>query len=146
VAEPNPAPIAPVPSFPERARQVYEVILAEGVPRRKGPLLFEEGLSTDPSISPDYLSGVLDGDRIGPGSTNHNAPYVRQSPERTAQQRAHLARPVEYGNPLWTKQDQYLGGFAAGTSPEGEETYLKVTRSGRPYRRQNAAEISEDIL
>lgn len=136
------SPLAPTDNFRERANTYYE--RKEGYNTvRRGPLRFEEGISTDTDVPNDFQLGVLQGYRTAPGRPNHNLNVYEKYPEETMKQRAHV------GSAAWPESQTFIGEFAHGSySPYAEVKYEQVDRgapnpSGRRWERQAAAVVSD---
>ena len=130
--------IAPNPSFPEWAPNVYERKQAPAVPGNRGPLRFEEGIATDTDVPNDFQKGMLQGYLTAPGRPNHNQNVYEKYPEETMQERAHV------GSAAWVESPQFLGEFAQGSFTDYAETsYLQISRSGSHYNRANPAVVRD---
>jgi hypothetical protein len=120
------SPLAPTDSFRERANTYYERKQGLNTVRR-GPLRFEEGISTDTDVPNDFQLGVMQGYVTAPGRPNHNKNVYEKSPEETMKERAHV------GSAAWPESQQMVGEFAHGSySPYAEQKYEQVDRSGTP--------------
>jgi hypothetical protein len=122
---------------PERVGNVYEVKGAPDMAGGRGPLRFEEGLGTAPQIPGEFVHGIMQGYQTAPGRPNHNQNVYEKFADETLQERAHP------GSAAWVEAPTYLGAFAGGTSPEAEQRYIQVTRSGGRQERRNAAEVMD---
>jgi len=132
----NTSPLAPTAVPPSQASPFYEMKMA-GNPARRGPLRFEEGLATDTDIPGDFIVGVRQGIVPAPGRPNHNANVYEKYPEETMRERAHL------GSASWVEGPEFLGAFAAGTSPEAEVRYIQTIVPGYCQRRHNPAVVND---
>jgi hypothetical protein len=130
----NRSPLAPTAVPPSVVSSTYEVKEGNNTARR-GPLRFEEGLATDPSIPGDFITGIRQGYLTGPHGTNQNV-YEKSAVE-TMQDRAHL------GSASWVEAPTYLGAFAGGASNEAEKKYIQVDRSGGRYERMSPATVRD---
>ena len=121
--------IAPNPSFPERAPQVYERKGADNTTRR-GPLRFEEGVATDTDVPTDFMKGMASGSATAPGRPNRNAPVWQKSAAETLSERAHV------GSASWIEAPTMLGEFAHGTMNDYSAAQIetKVVSGGRQQR------------
>lgn len=131
------SPIAPLDGVPERVGNVYERKMAPDRPGGRGPMYFEEGLASDTDLPREFLNGIQQGYVTAAGRNNHNQNVYEKSPEETMRERVHV------GSASWVEAPTYLGGFAAGSSREGERTYLQVTRDGGSQHRQDAAVVRD---
>lgn len=136
------ADIAPSPRVPERPGNIYERKVAD--PRasynakREGPLRFEEGLGTIPSVPGEFNKGILQGYATPPGRPNHNLDVFEKSPQETMQERAHL------GSASWVDSPDLLGEFAGGSFADYSQTsYEQVTRSGARQQRQTPSVVKD---
>lgn len=123
--------LAPVPMFPERSPNNFDVALASGLPGERGPLRFEEGVATDTDVPSDFGVGVAQG-RPNPARPNHNASVFTKYSEETMRQRAHV------GSASWitapTVLDEFAGGSVAGY---GEPQFERELNSGMRQQRRN---------
>lgn len=128
--------LAPNPRYPERVGSTYEAKVGQNYERR-GPLRFEEGLSTDSDVPNDFTVGVMQGYQTAPGRPNHNANVFEKYPEETMRQRAHV------GSAAWVEAPTFLGEFSHGASNAAEIKYEEVDRSGGRYERLNPANVPD---
>jgi len=118
--------LGPEPQFPERGRYSYDVTMGPNRPGQRGPLRFEEGVSTDTDIPSDFTRGMTD-------------PNVQfKMPEETMAERAHV------GSAAWIDAPTMLGEFAHGSfTDQAEVRYEEVVRNGRIQKRR-APEVVTD--
>lgn len=133
----NTSPIAPVAIPPSVVSSVYERKMAPDAPGGRGPLRFEEGLATDTDLPMEFVNGVQQGCIPAPGRPNHNANVYEKWPDETMRERVHV------GSASWVEAPTYLGAFAGGTSPEAEQKYIQVDRSGGRYQRRNPSQVTD---
>ena len=89
IMQENTSPLAPAPGAPEVVSSFYE--RKDGMNNaRRGPLRFEEGISTDTDVPNDFVLGVRQGTMPAPGRPNHNANVYEKYPDETMRERAHL--------------------------------------------------------
>lgn len=130
-------PLAPVPSFPENAPNLYERQLAPNMPGGRGPLRFEEGVATDTDVPNDFIQGMTEAARPAPGTTNHVDPATQfKHAAQTMQERAHV------GSAAWIDAPSVLSEFVQGAHPT-ELTYDQVDRSGGRYERRAPAVVTD---
>lgn len=127
--------LAPAPSVPQQQSSVYEVKVAPDMPGGRGPMRFEEGLGTDTDLPNEFVYGMQQGYRTDP--RGHNLNVYEKPAEETMRERIHV------GSASWTESPTYLGGFMGGASPEAEQNYIQVTRSGGPQMRHNPAVVND---
>jgi hypothetical protein len=132
----NTSPLAPTAVPPSQASPFYEM-KAAGNPARRGPLRFEEGIATDTDVPSDFIVGVRQGIVPAPGRPNHNANVYEKPAAEVMRERAHL------GSAAWVEGPDYLGAFAAGTSPEAEVRYIQVTCPGGRQARRSPAVVND---
>jgi hypothetical protein len=130
----NRSPLAPTAVPPSVVSSTYEVKYADNRARR-GPLRFEEGLATDPSLAPEFVEGMRQGYAAGPHGTNVNV-YEKDA-ATVERERTH------FGSAAWTEAPTYLSGFAGGASNEAERRYVEVMRDGQHYLRRNPAVVTD---
>lgn len=118
--------LAPNPMFPERSPQSYERRMASNLPGERGPLRFEEGLTTDTDVPSDFAVGVAQGNPA-PGRPNHNQNVYEKWPEETMRERAHV------GSAAWITAPTVLGEFVQGSQVGDVVEYEMV---GNPGTRQ----------
>ncbi len=121
--------IAPAPQFPEKSPQVYERKIAENLERR-GPLRFEEGVSTVTDVPTDFENGIMSGFAAAPGRPNRNAPVWQKTAAETLSERAHV------GSAAWIEAPTFLGEFAHGSFSNNAEQIVetKLVSGGRTMR------------
>ena len=131
--------LSPAAGFPERGSYSYSETMAANRPGNRGPLRFEEGLSTDTDIPSDFSRGMTEFMVSAPGRINHVDPNVQfKMPEETMAERAHV------GSAAWIDAPTMLGEFAHGSFTDAAEiTYEQVTRSGGIQKRR-APEVVTD--
>lgn len=129
------SPLAPVVRDPERQGSVFEAKTAQNNARR-GPLRFEEGVGTDPSVMPEFVKGISQGYITAPGRPNHNANVFEKPPEETIQERLHA------GSAAWTDAPTELADFSGGASGEAERSFVAIERNGF-YTRRNPATVTD---
>jgi hypothetical protein len=129
----NSSPLAPAPSVPQQQSSVYEVKIAPDMAGGRGPMRFEEGLATDPSIGPEFVTGMRQG--YATDARGHNMNVYEKPAEETMRERLHP------GSAAWTESPTYLAGFMEGASPAAEQNYIQVNRDGGSYLRRNAAQV-----
>lgn len=131
------SPLAPVVLPPERQGTVYEAKMAPNAPGGRGPLRFEAGTATDTDVPNEFMTGISQGYVTAPGRPNNNNPVFIKSPEEVMGERAHM------GSSAWTAAPSYLGGFAEGASPQAEQHFVEVDRTGASYMRVNPARVAD---
>lgn len=121
--------IAPDPQFPERAPQSYDVTMGDNDERR-GPLRFQEGVSTDTDVPTDFQKGIQSGFAAAPGRPNRNAPVWQKPAAETLSERAHV------GSASWIEAPTFLGEFAHGSFSQNAEQVIetKLVSGGRQMR------------
>lgn len=121
--------LGPVPNFPERAPQAYEVKGA-GNAERRGPLRFEEGIATDTDVPNDFQVGIQNGFAAAPGRPNRNAPVWQKPAAETLSERAHV------GSASWIEAPTFLGEFSHGSFSDNAEQKIetKLVSGGRAQR------------
>lgn len=129
--------LAPDPRLPERFSPVFEQKTAPDTAGKRGPMHFQEGLATDPSVPNDFMKGVMSGYETVPGRPNHNKIVWIKPAAETTQERMHA------GSAAWTDAPNHTGPFAAGTSDEAERRFIVETRSGGHQYPHNAAVVSD---
>lgn len=129
----NMSPLAPAPSVPQQQSSVYEVKIAPDMPGGRGPMRFEEGLATDTDLPNEFVNGMRQGYATDP--RGHNLNVYEKYPEETMRERVHV------GSASWVEAPTYLAAFMGGSSPEAEQNYIQVNRSGSSYLRRNPAEV-----
>lgn len=127
--------LAPAPSVPQQQSSVYEVKVAPNMPGGRGPLRFEEGLATDTDLPMEFVNGMKQG-YIDDGR-GHNRNVYEKWPEETMRERVHV------GSASWVEAPTYLQGFMGGASPEAEQNYIQVARSGGHYQRPSASVVRD---
>jgi hypothetical protein len=125
--------LAPAPSVPQQQSSVYEVKVAPDMPGGRGPMRFEEGLATDTDLPMEFVEGMRQG--YATDARGHNLNVYEKPAEQTMQERIHV------GSASWTESPTYLQGFMGGASPEAEQNYIQVNRSGSSYLRRNPAQV-----
>jgi hypothetical protein len=129
--------IAPANVPPERSPQSFQRVMGPNMPGREGPLRFEEGVATDTDVPNDFVQGMADGYRTGPGSPNHNNPDSQyKHADQVMSERAHV------GSASWIEAPSMLSDFVNGVT-EPPVTYPDVIRSGGRYERM-APEVVTD--
>jgi hypothetical protein len=103
------------------------------MPGGRGPMRFEEGLATDTDLPMEFVNGMRQGYDTDP--RGHNMNVYEKPAEETMRERIHV------GSASWTESPTYLTGFMGGASPEAEQNYIQVNRSGASYLRRNAAQV-----
>jgi len=131
--------LGPEPQFPERGRYAYDRSMGPDSPGGRGPLRFEEGLSTDTDIPSDFQRGMIEFMISAPGRINHVDPETQfKFPEETMAERAHV------GSAAWIDAPTMLGEFAHGSfTDQAEVRYEEVFRSGGIQKRR-APEVVTD--
>lgn len=122
--------LAPVPMFPERSPQNYERRLASNLPGERGPLRFEEGLTTDTDIPNDFGIGSSQG-FPSPARPNHNMKVDTKYPDETMAQRAHA------GSAAWISAPTVLGEFVQGSQVGDVIEYEAVDNPGTRQQRMD---------
>jgi hypothetical protein len=136
------SPLAPDAPVRERANTFYERKVADNGVRR-GPLNFEEGITTDTDVPDDFQLGVMQGYVTAPGRPNHNANVYEKSPAETMRERAHV------GSASWTESQTFVGEFAHGSHTQfAEQKYEQVDRGapnpqGRRWERQAPSVVND---
>lgn len=125
--------LAPAPSVPQQQSAVYEVKVAPDMPGGRGPMRFEEGLGTDTDLPDEFVNGMRQG--YATDARGHNLNVYEKFPEETMRERIHC------GSAAWTESPTYLSSFMGGASPEAEQNYIQVNRSGASYLRRNPAQV-----
>jgi hypothetical protein len=127
--------IAPNPLYPERGYPNYEAKVASGLPGERGPLRFEEGLTTDTDIPNDFARGIQQG-QPQQGRMNRNQKVDTKYADETMAQRVHA------GSAAWITAPTVLGEFAEGSvDGDNEPTYAQVFNSGARQQRKNATVV-----
>lgn len=131
--------LGPEPQFPERGRYAYDVTGAPNQPGGRGPLRFEEGLSTDTDLPTDFTRGMTEFMISAPGRINHVDPNVQfKMPEETMAERAHV------GSAAWIDAPTMLGEFAHGSfTDQAEVRYEEVMRSGGIQKRRSPEVVTD---
>jgi hypothetical protein len=131
--------LGPEPQFPERGQYAYDMAVAGNQPGNRGPLRFEEGLSTDTDIPTDFQQGMIEFMVSAPGRINHVDPNVQfKYPEQTMQERAHV------GSAAWVDAPTMLGEFAHGSfTDQAEVRYEEVFRSGGIQKRRSPEVVTD---
>jgi hypothetical protein len=129
--------IAPANIPPERTPQSFARVMGPNVSGQQGPLRFEEGVATDTDVPDDFMEGMGDGYRPGPGSPNHNNPDAQyKHAAQVMQERAHV------GSASWVDAPSYLRGFVGGVT-EQPQVFGDVIRSGGRYERQAPTVVTD---
>lgn len=128
------SPLAPDPEFEERAGTHYETGHANNASRR-GPLRFQEGITSDRDVTSNFSLGVRQGHDSHPGRPNVNTPVWEKSAEETLRERAHV------GSASWPEAPSLTTEFAGGSGNDGEQSFGMVRRDGRHQARRNYAEV-----
>lgn len=132
--------LAPAPRFEERDRDAvnYEAKYAAN-PERRGPLRFEEGLSTDTDVPNDFQLGVMQGYRTAPGRPNHNENVFIKPAAETMRARAHA------GSAAWIDSVGMTSEFMHGVNVDANAArrYEQVNRTGGRYERLHGAVITD---
>lgn len=131
----NRSPLAPTALPPSQQSSVYERKIAPDAPGGRGPLRFEEGVATDPSVPKEFVNGMRQG--YVTDSRGHNANVYEKPASETMQERLHP------GSASWTQAPQELGAFSGGASNEAERNYIQVTRSGGRQYTRNPAQVQD---
>jgi hypothetical protein len=131
--------LAPDPSFPEKGSYAYDLVPGPNRAGQRGPLRFEEGLSTDTDLPTDFTRGMTEFMMSAPGRINHVDPAVQfKMPEETMAERAHV------GSAAWIDAPSMLAEFAHGSfTDQAEVRYEEVVRSGTIQKRR-APEVVTD--
>lgn len=131
--------IAPVPTLPENAPNLYERKMAPAMPGNRGPLRFEEGLATDTDVPNDFQRGMMESNQIPAGQPSNavNPETQYKHANETLQERAHV------GSASWVDSPMYLGGFAQGAGEGQTVQYIQEDRSGGRYENVNAAVVRD---
>lgn len=129
------SPLAPAPRFPQQQSSVYEVKVAPDMPGGRGPMRFEEGLATDTDLPYEFVNGMRQG--YATDARGHNLNVYEKYPDETMRERVHV------GSASWVEAPTYLGAFMGGSSPEAEQNYIQVDRSGGSYMRRNPATVQD---
>lgn len=127
--------LAPAPSVPQQQSSVYEAKIAPDMPGGRGPMRFEEGLATDTDLPMEFVNGMRQGYATDP--RGHNLNVYEKSAQETMQERIHV------GSAAWTESPTFLAGFMGGASPEAEQNYIQVVRSGGSQLRHNPAVVND---
>lgn len=128
------SPLGPDPQFAESSDRYYEQKTGSNA-TRKGPLRFQEGVSTDTDVPNEFGRGVMQGYVTPPGRPNHNSNVFEKPAEETTRERAHV------GSAAWVEAPTYLSAFAGGASNEAERKFIRDTRDGSRYERTNYARV-----
>ncbi|GAA2322377.1 hypothetical protein GCM10010149_89440 [Nonomuraea roseoviolacea subsp. roseoviolacea] len=131
------SPFSPHPGYPEKAKPVWERKFHDtGVPGRKGPLRFEEGIATDRDIPSGFTTGIMQGYETAPSRPNHNKKVDTKYPAETLAERAHV------GSSSWVEAPLMLGEFSHGVNSDHGVIQYEVThRDGGHYNRANYARV-----
>jgi len=131
--------LAPDPQYPEKGSYAYDLIPASNQAGNRGPLRFEEGLSTDTDLPSSFTRGMTEFMMSAPGRVNHVDPNTQfKMPEETMAQRAHV------GSAAWIDAPSMLGEFAHGSfTDQAEVTHENVVRNGAIQKRR-APEVVSD--
>lgn len=131
--------LAPEPRLPERMGTRYEREQAPDRPGNRGPLRFEEGLSSDTAVPKDFIRGMREPAITAPGRSNHvNPDELYKHADETMQERAHP------GSAAWPDAPTFVHEFAGGSmTSSAEQHYEQVTRSGARQARRNPAVVSD---
>ena len=131
--------LAPDPNVPERVGNVYERVVAPGIPGQRGPLRFEEGIATDTDVPSDFVRGLREGAIPAPGRPNHvNPATLFKHADETMRERAHV------GSASWPDAPTFVNEFAHGAMTDyAEQTYEMVRRSGGRQERRGAAVVND---
>ena len=130
------AGIAPDPKVPETSNHSYERIMAPTRPGVRGPLRFEEGLATDPSVPRDFERGAMEGIGAAGRSSDVDRETQFKHAAETMQERLHP------GSAAWTDSPTFRGEFASEADGDwSSPSYVQVDRSGGRYERTNVAKI-----
>lgn len=128
--------IAPVPNFPERQGNVYEMKMTDNTDRR-GPLRFEEGVATDTDVPTDFQKGMQQGFATAAGRPNRNAPVWQKPAAETLSERAHV------GSASWIEAPTFLGEFAHGSFGRNSEQQIETKMSAGRAMRQNPTTVND---
>lgn len=130
-------PIAPDPRFPESTGRVYERKFGVNAPRR-GPMRFQEGVTTDQDVPSGFVTGVEQGHATAPGRMNHNQNVYHKWPEETLAERAHV------GSAAWVQAPSMLEDFAHGSFADyGAIEYERVFNPETRQYRDNPAVVQD---
>lgn len=127
--------LAPAPSVPQQQSSVYEVKVAPDMPGGRGPMRFEEGLATDTDLPMEFVNGMRQG--YATDARGHNLNVYEKPADETMRERVHV------GSAAWTESPTFLGAFMGGASPEAEQNYIQVNRSGGSQLRHNPAVVND---
>ena len=132
--------IAPTPQFPENQPAVYETKFAPSIPGNRGPLRFEEGISTDTDVPNDFQRGMQEAG-MGVNGGSHVDPSTQyKHADETLRERAHV------GTASWVDSPMYLGSFASGSGEGNVVEYVQEDRGmglGQRYENVNAAVVRD---
>lgn len=123
---------------PENGAPLYDRVMAPARPGVRGPLRFEEGLSTDVNVPNDFVRGATEALQPAPtGANDINRETQFKHAAETMRERAHP------GSASWTDSPTFRGEFAAEANADtSTPSYEQVDRSGGRYERQNVAKIT----
>ena len=128
--------LAPNPGFPERQGNVYEMKVTDNADRR-GPLRFQEGVTTDTDVPTDFQKGMQQGSAMAAGRPNRNAPVWQKPAAETLSERAHV------GSASWIEAPTFLGEFAHGSFARNSEQQIETKMSMGRTMRQNPTTVND---
>lgn len=131
--------LAPVPNSPEMGSYTFERKMAPDQPGLRGPLRYQEGLGTDPSVPADFTRGAMEATTGAPGHPSWVDPETQyKHANETLQERMHP------GSAAWTESPTFRGEFASDAMRDyGAPSYDEVNRSGGRYQRVSPALITD---
>lgn len=126
--------IAPVNQYPERGYPNFEAKMASNLPGERGPLRFEEGLTTDTDVPNDFSTGVAQGNS-SPDRYNHNQKVDTKYAEETMKQRIHA------GSAAWIEAPSMLGEFSTGTVDGDNDPFFPLVGNDGGRQQRIAATV-----
>lgn len=130
----NPRTLGPTNQYPERGFPNYEAKVASGRPGERGPLRFEEGLTTDTDVPRDFSVGASSGNPDG-GRYNHNQKVDTKYAEETMQQRIHA------GSASWIEAPSMLGEFSTGSVDGDNSPFFPLVGNSGGRQQRIAATV-----
>jgi hypothetical protein len=131
--------LAPDPGFPEKFGPQYERKVGPNQPGGRGPLRFEEGVSTDTDVPNDFQRGFIEGAIPAPGRPTHVNPNVLfKHADETTRERAHV------GSASWVDATTLVGEYAHGAMTDFAEQRFELVRRSGTHQDRRTPTVVED--